>query len=517
MNDNNYNDNNKYDENSNNYNTSNDNNNYGAGSKMNDYSARNTSHYDNKDNGDWRGDENKRPSYLDDYRQDFYRAPYRQRDDSQKAHNYQAYQQQAPNQQAYSQGVYNQGAYSRQDPSPQGPGNQNEVRKLVREEIQRNYKPKGSWLRGLLLALFGSLIGAVAGIALVTTGALPIEMQAPKQEAAVVSQTPSKPLSLQDGATIENAVAEEAIPSIVGITTTLQGGGLDAFSSMTAPSQFMQAVGSGVIVSSDGYILTNAHVVENGQASKLTVRLADGDEEEAELLWHDQTLDLAIIKIDRTGLPAAKLADSSAVQVGDKAIAIGNPLGLDLQSTLTSGFVSGLERSITLMDGNIMDGLIQTDAAINSGNSGGALLNSRGEVIGINTARPEIADGIGFAIPINIAKPIIQKVIETGSYEPIYLGIMGYNVQIAWQFNSGDLPVEKGVVVHEVYAGSPAAKADIQPEDIIISIDDKPVESMNSLKSILVHYDLGDTATIKYYSGDEIIEKEIVFERFDLR
>ena len=164
-----------------------------------------------------------------------------------------------------------------------------------------------------------------------------------------------------------------------------------------------------------------------------------------------------------------------------------------------------------------MDGLIQTDAAINSGNSGGALLNSRGEVIGINTARPQIADGIGFAIPINIAKPIVQKVIDTGAYEPIYIGIMGYNVQIAWQYSTGELPVDKGVVVHEVYAGSPAAKASIQPEDIIVSIDDNPVESMNSLKSILVNYELGDTATIKYYSGGELIEKEIVFERFDLR
>lgn len=458
-------------------------------------------------NGDWRPEnqENQDNQSYPNHNNNYERGgdPYRQEGESyhyNPSRSSQYYQQRATSQ---SSSAYDQNT---------------EVRKLVRDEIQRNYRPKSSWFKNILLTLFGSFIGALAVVALFTTGAIPLEATTTtKEEVSTVSQTPSTPLSIEDGETIENVVAEEAIPSIVGITTTMQGSGLDTFSNATAPSQFMQAVGSGVIVSSDGYILTNAHVVDNGNASKLTVRLHDGDEVDADLLWHDQTLDLAIIKVDRTGLPVAKLADSSTVQVGDKAIAIGNPLGLDLQSTLTSGFISGLERSITLNDGNIMDGLIQTDAAINSGNSGGALLNSRGEVIGINTARPQIADGIGFAIPINIAKPIVQKVIDTGAYEPIYIGIMGYNVQIAWQYSTGELPVDKGVVVHEVYAGSPAAKASIQPEDIIVSIDDNPVESMNSLKSILVNYELGDTATIKYYSGGELIEKEIVFERFDLR
>src|SRR5690606_26558186 len=145
--------------------------------------------------------------------------------------------------------------------------------------------------------------------------------------------------------------------------------------------------GSGVILSSDGYIVTNSHVVDNGEAGNITVVFDDQTTAPAEVLWSDAALDVAIVKVSKAGLSPVTIGSSEAVKVGDKAIAIGNPLGLDLQSTLTSGYISGLDRSITIQSGGTMSGLIQTDAAINEGNSGGALLNAAGQLIGINTAK----------------------------------------------------------------------------------------------------------------------------------
>ena len=396
------------------------------------------------------------------------------------------------------------------EPSPVHSGEEIHLRKLMREEIQRNYKPRFGWLKITMVSLFGAILGGLFSLALVASGALKMDGLG-----AQANDFPSNNVSirLNEDSTVENAVAQKSIPTIVGITAVLDEEAQDPY--FYGFSRPMESVGSGVIVSEDGYILTNSHVVNNGKSKKIKVLFANSAEREAQLMWNDPTLDLAVIKVDQTGLPYAELGDSSGVQVGDKAIAIGNPLGLDLQSTLTSGYVSGLGRSITVEDGNIMDGLIQTDAAINSGNSGGALLNARGQVIGINTARPEIADGIGFSIPINTAKPIIEKIIETGAYEPIYIGIVGYNVQYAYQMGQDELPTMTGVIIREVIAGSPAAKAGIQTDDIIVSIDGKPVDSMNSLKTILVDNKLGDKVTINYYRGDELISKDMVIEAFE--
>ncbi len=402
--------------------------------------------------------------------------------------------------------------------------NEEEIRRIIREEVKKS-KPKFRWLKILALILVGTILGSGVTFALYGTGFLRTNDQMPQKSDAEITKPEDNSEKQQtqyhnieinpDGEnTIENVVANKAIPSIVGITALVPGQHNPFYFYNEVP-KYVDAVGSGVIVDSNGYIVTNSHVISNGDAKDITVTFSDGETAKADVIWKDPTLDLAIIKVDKTGLPVAELGDSDMVEVGDKAIAVGNPLGLDLQSTLTSGYISGLNRTINVMGGNIMDGLIQTDAAINGGNSGGALLNAKGQVIGINTARPQTADGIGFAIPINAAKPIIEKIVENGSFESVYIGIVGFNAQMLVQATDEDLPTEKGVVVNEVLANSAAAKAGIKQGDIIVSIDGAEVDSMNSLKTQLLKYDYGDSAKIVFYRDKDKKEVEIQFVEFD--
>ena len=381
------------------------------------------------------------------------------------------------------------------------------IRKTVRDEIQRNFKPKKSFFSVVALVLVGAILGSLISLALVKTGsiAMPVAEQRDGNK-----QSHDVKISLKEGSTVESAVAKKTIPSIVGITTIGKGVSSNPF--FYGIPKYTESVGSGVIVSSDGYIVTNSHVVDNGKAESIKTLLSNGEEVEAKLVWNDATLDLAVIKIEKTGLKPIEFGDMKAVNVGDKSIAIGNPLGLELQSTLTSGYISGMERSITLEGGNIMDGLIQTDAAINGGNSGGALLNAEGKLIGINTAKPASADGIGFAIPVSTIKPIVDKIIKTGSYDALYLGVTGYNVALAKQLGKESLPVDSGVVIHEVVAGSPAAKADLHPGDILVDIGGSKVDSMNSLKTALLKYKAGDRAGLTFYRADKKMQVEVTFQ-----
>ena len=385
------------------------------------------------------------------------------------------------------------------------------TRRIVREEIARNYRPKGSAARAVALVLCGALLGAGGGAALVASGNIPLPQQ--QEQAASGTTNGNINISLKEGqTTVENAIAAKTIPSIVGITTIAKSVSNNPF--LYGTPQYSESVGSGVIVSADGYILTNAHVVNGGNAKTVRVRLSNGEEAEAKVLWADPTLDLAVIKVEKKNLPAITFGDASKVQVGDKAVAIGNPLGLDLQSTLTSGYISGLNRSITLQDGNIMDGLIQTDAAINGGNSGGALLNAKGELIGINTAKPASADGIGFAIPVSTVKPIVDKIVADGTYTPLYMGINGANTKLVAASGVEGLPTDSGVVVRDVVAGSPAATMGIEPYDIIVAINNEPVESMNTLKTLLLKYKKGDTVDVTYYHGRDKKTGKMTFTDF---
>jgi serine protease Do len=251
-----------------------------------------------------------------------------------------------------------------------------------------------------------------------------------------------------------------------------------------------KGTGTGFIVDEDGYILTNSHVVDNGDSSKITVDLYDGSEYEGTVLWSDASLDLAIVKIDAGNLRAADLGDSDTVKIGDYAVAIGNPLGRDFERTVTQGIISGLDRSITATDGtntNNMQGLIQTDASINSGNSGGPMINEYGEVIGINNAKlaDTSVEGMGYAIPITTAKEILSDLMNSTTIaekDASFLGVVGKTIDSTY---SNTLGMPTGIYVTQVIEGSPAEKAGINAGDIIVEFNGNSVSTMDGLKSKL--------------------------------
>ena len=273
---------------------------------------------------------------------------------------------------------------------------------------------------------------------------------------------------------VYQAVAKKATPSVVGITTTSV-----SQDNMFAIPQETQGVGTGIIVDSNGYILTNSHVVSDGDATKVSVLFSDGSDIDGKVIWYDSQMDLAMVKVDKTGLTAADLGNSDDVAVGDISIAIGNPLGLDLQKSVTQGIISGLDRTISTSQSTNMTGLIQTDASINSGNSGGPLLNEKGQVIGINTA-----------------KNIINEVIKDGNYEKVTLGIKGTDLETYEQAVGQDLTGDSGVYVAEVTSGSSAEKAKMAAGDIIIKLGNTEITSMNDLNKALYGYSSGDKAEI---------------------
>ncbi|RKD32115.1 2-alkenal reductase [Thermohalobacter berrensis] len=312
-------------------------------------------------------------------------------------------------------------------------------------------------------------------------------------------------ITTKDDITAVTAVAKKAMESVVGITTVQT---VDYF--FWGPRK-EQGVGSGVIVDSKGYILTNSHVVADGEADRITVLFANGTKKEGRVLWNDPALDLAIVKVNATNLPVADLGNSDNLQVGELAVAIGNPLGLEFQRTVTSGVISGLNRTIRVDANNVIEDLIQTDASINPGNSGGPLLNSNGEVIGINTAKIQSAEGLGFAIPINTAKPIIEQVIEKGRFKTVYIGIAAVEVEKYESALGIDLKADEGVIIIEVSPNSPADYAGIRPGDIVTKLNGEKVISMNHLRRMLYEYRPGDKATLEIVRNGKTMEVEITF------
>jgi S1-C subfamily serine protease len=274
--------------------------------------------------------------------------------------------------------------------------------------------------------------------------------------------------------------------------------------------------GSGIIVDSNGYILTNSHVIGDGNAKKITVLFEDGTKKSGKVLWYDTALDLAIVKVDATGLNAAELGDSNNLEIGQLAVAIGNPLGLDFQRSVTSGIISGLHRTIQVDEYNVIEDLIQTDAAINSGNSGGPLLNEKGQVIGINTAKITSGEGLGFSIPINQAKAIVNEVLKKGSYKTVYMGISaGMSVEEYEGRVGVKLPVDTGLVIIQVEKGSPADKAGLYNGDVITKIDDIEIDSMSQVKKALYKYKQGDRANISIIRNGNESKLEIVFTKLN--
>jgi 2-alkenal reductase len=307
--------------------------------------------------------------------------------------------------------------------------------------------------------------------------------------------------------TITQAV-EQVGPAVVTVVGVMPG--QQSFFGRTPDEEVS---GSGVIISTDGYILTNNHVVEG--ASEVGVILADGSQISAQIVGTDLYADLAVLKADRTVPAVAKLGNSDALRPGETVIAIGSPLG-DFKNTVTLGVISATGRVIDTGQGYQMEDLIQTDAAINRGNSGGPLVNLAGEVIGINTLvvrgsgmGTDIAEGLGFAIPANTARAVADQIIQTGYFARPYLGIRWQPIipSIAATYN---LPVQWGIFVARVLADSPAERGGLQQGDIITRMGDIPLDGEHTYINALFAHSPGDTITLEVLRGLDTLELQVV-------
>lgn len=315
-------------------------------------------------------------------------------------------------------------------------------------------------------------------------------------------------ISLENFSETGIAVANKVLPSVVGIKVEYS---ISSIFSMNMNST-ATAEGSGIIISEDGYILTNNHIInssssssfyEVGKANKVTVSLYNDETEyEGTIVGTDEQTDLAVIKIDKTGLTAAELGDSDSVKVGEFAMAVGNPLGM--QSSVSSGMISAVNRKVT-SEGKTFT-LIQTDTAINSGNSGGALVNSKGQVIGVNTLKMSGSgvEGMGFAIPINSAKPIYEQLIQYNKVKRPYIGISGRDLDEKTA-KANDLVV--GIYILSIDEFSAAEKAGLKIGDVITAINGKSITKMDELNEEKNKHQIGDEITLKIYRKNA--EKEI--------
>src|SRR6266480_7600560 len=265
--------------------------------------------------------------------------------------------------------------------------------------------------------------------------------------------------------------------------------------------------GSGFIITPDGFILTNSHVVH--EASAITVNLPDGREYPAQLKGDDPDTDLAVIQIDAPQLTHVRLADSESLRVGQLVIAIGNPLGF--QASVTAGVISALGRSMHAQSGRLIDNIIQTHAALNPGNSGGPLVNSAGEVIGVNTAMIRPAQGICFAIASNTAKLVAGWLIRDGRIRRSYIGVAGQNVPLHRRvIRFYNLPLETGVLVVSVEKGSPAKRAGLREGDVIVAFDERPIGTIHELHKMLVSEQIGVLANLLVIRHTEKMELSIL-------
>lgn len=359
----------------------------------------------------------------------------------------------------------------------------------------------------LCCSLLGGILGAGGVVLAQNLGKAPVEDRRDSVSVMVESSRKTSQIQTAQVDTSKEMTAAEVyaanVHSTVGITTSITTN-YWGFQTTSAAS------GSGFIISDDGYILTNHHVIED--SNSITVTMYDGSVYDAALIGYDQSNDIAVLKIDATGLTPVVLGDSDAMNVGDSVVAIGNPLG-ELTFSLTAGLISAKDRQITMSGGTTMN-LIQTDAAINSGNSGGALFNMYGEVVGVTNAKYSSSssgasiDNIGFAIPINTIRPIVESIIEKGYVSKPYIGVTVSNVSSESQLYG--LP--QGAAVQSVTEDSPAEKAGLQRGDIITSANDTEITGSNDLVSMVHKMAVGDTLNVTVYRQGQTMNLTITVE-----
>ncbi len=327
------------------------------------------------------------------------------------------------------------------------------------------------------------------------------QWNASSRDAAAVPTSVGNDAALLDeySRTVVSAV-ERVAPAVVNIDIKQQR------NSQRGPRE-VDGSGSGFTITPDGFILTNSHVVHS--ATQITVNLSDGRDYRAQLIGDDPETDLAVIRIDAPQLVHVRLADSESLRVGQIAIAIGNPLGF--QASVTAGVISALGRSMYSQSGRLIDNIIQTDAALNPGNSGGPLVNSAGEVIGVNTAMIRPAQGICFAIASNTARLVAGWLIRDGRIRRSYIGVAGQNVPLHRRvIRFYNLPLETGVLVVSVEKDSPARSAGLRQGDIIVGFNERPIATIHDLHKMLVSEQIGIPAKLVIIRHTEKLELSIL-------
>ena len=326
------------------------------------------------------------------------------------------------------------------------------------------------------------------------------ESSASHDGAKIGPTQPDDSLLLDEYSRTVVAAVERVAPSVVNIEIRQRRGS-------RAHAHEIGGSGSGFVITPDGFILTNSHVVHG--ATEIRTNLPDGGEHPAQLIGDDPDTDLAVIRIDAPRLAHVRLADSEKLRVGQIVVAIGNPLGF--QASVTAGVISALGRSMRAQSGRLIDNIIQTDAALNPGNSGGPLVNSAGEVIGVNTAMIRPAQGICFAIASNTAKFVAGWLIKEGKIRRSYIGVAGQNVPIHRRIvRYYNLPRETGVLVVSIEKSSPAERAGLREGDLIIAFNGRPIGSVHDLHKMLVGEQIGVTATLALLRQTDKLELSIL-------
>ena len=294
--------------------------------------------------------------------------------------------------------------------------------------------------------------------------------------------------------------------SVCGISKLSNVGG----SILSAASESELGLGTGIIVSSNGYILSNCHVTGE-RYSTCYVTIEDKNTYTGTVVWADTELDLSIIKINATNLTFANIGESKNVRVGEMVYAIGNPVGFEFRRTVTSGIISALNRTVKLQEDEkdiYMSDLIQTDATINPGNSGGPLINTEGDVIGINSVKITSADGIGFAVPIDVVKPVIERFIKNGSFDEANLGLFVYDESISKYLNLKNR-FSSGIYIAEIIKLGPADGKGLKKGDIITKIDEKNLYTINDLREYIYTKKPGDKVNLSVNMGKYVKDIEI--------
>lgn len=336
-----------------------------------------------------------------------------------------------------------------------------------------------------------------------------IKLDAPLQIKTEPANYEASKLSTKEEQNVENQDAktiDSVVKSVVGISKLEQNG----TSIFLGDSESKLGLGSGIILTDNGYILTNQHVVGN-KYSNCYVTLENGKNYNGSVVWSDSNIDLAIIKIMANDLDYIELGDSDNITLAEEVYAIGNPIGIEFQRTVTKGIISGIDRTIKLNENGIesyMEDLIQTDATINQGNSGGPLINQNGQLIGINTVKITEAEGIGFAVPVNIIKPILESFVETGKFEEAYLGIYGYDKEVIPYLDSG-LDIESGVYIASIQADGPLSNKELIVGDIITKIDEIQINKMNELKKYIYTKAPGDVVSLQVKRGNSEFQFQV--------